>query len=59
MTAICKLRFSYLGLLRLLPNRFNGPVLAEKGVMGNLICLPDAHREVTENQLIGKFISGS
>ena len=44
MTAICKLRFSYLGLLRLLPNRFNDPVLAENGVMGN-----DAHREVTEN----------
>ena len=41
MTAICKLRFSYLGLLRLLPNRFNGPVLAENGVMGNLICLPN------------------
>jgi hypothetical protein len=35
MTAICKLRFSYLGLLRLLPNRFNGPVLAVNGVFGN------------------------
>jgi hypothetical protein len=34
MTAICKLRFSYLGLLRLLPNRFNGPVLAENGISG-------------------------
>jgi hypothetical protein len=34
MTAICKLRFSYLGLLRLLPNRFNGPVLAENEVSG-------------------------
>jgi hypothetical protein len=33
MTAISKLRFSYLGLLRLLPNRFNGLVLAENEVL--------------------------
>jgi hypothetical protein len=35
MTAICKLRFSYLGLLLLLPKLFNGAVLTENGVMGN------------------------
>ena len=58
MTAIGKLRLSYLGLLRLLPNRFNGPVLAGNGVLGNLLDPGSLDGQVTD-KTFGRHASGS